>query len=197
MRWDDPAVGIEWPIEPRGDFGQGRQVAGLRSRLPRRRDDAGPDMKVLLTGRQLVHRLLVRATRSAPRARTSSRRCAAPPRAIRRACAPNACAGCNDGSGDRRSGAVRLGPLSRSRRSRAASTCCAITRRGSATTAAPTSTSPARSGREHRQPARGSRSHGAQGGSRASCSPAACSSRTRAPARRRSSRSRPTGCRRA
>ena len=50
LRFDDPRFGIEWPRAARRSFAQGQQVAGLRPCIPRHRMPAGPDVRILLTG---------------------------------------------------------------------------------------------------------------------------------------------------
>ena len=41
LRWNDPAIGIDWPTEPQRDVRQGSQVARSRPGIPWRRGDAG------------------------------------------------------------------------------------------------------------------------------------------------------------
>ena len=76
LRWNDPAIGIEWPIEPREMSDKDRNWPDLDPDIPRPRGDAGPDMKVLLTGASSFTGFwFARALNLAP-ASTLSRRCA-------------------------------------------------------------------------------------------------------------------------
>ena len=119
-------------------------MAGPRSRVPRGRGDAGPDMKVLLTGREFVHG----RTGSPMRWHAAGAHVVAPlargRRKLRRGDAGRAGAAARGAS--RRSSTRRRSARSAFSTSprQAASTFSAITRPGSAITAAPISTSPAR-----------------------------------------------------